>query len=357
MTSPSLNRRTIGPSAPRFRIDEDAIPSIPEKKEETPIEQSTTEINNNRTESEPETIPFTVTETGIPYVEPAPKKRGNIIVTEEDRLNLKDNFVELLKQFPKSGFEMPSDSTPYDIALETYRKYHARAKKLSSDLKAKFTVYQCNNPNIEVEIPSDDIPFDERQEIYNSYISNSIATMNAEEYKMYLIVVFAIIEYLCCNHFNLDIKGYTKLQWHTMNRYQKLLLELGQESVSTGPSTTPPYLRVAGMALFQAVTFLIIKFLSKQIGEGMIVDKLHKLSGTMAEKMTSSEASGRKDDDGFVEQTDDSGVGHLLGEAANGLLGDGLNLGSLIGGLGNLFGNNAPPKKEQSKPKRRFGTS
>lgn len=360
-STPSLNRRTIGPSAPRFRIEEDSLPPVEEKKEEEKsgeFHPTPTSFTAPPPPQEEEAIPFTVTETGVPYVEPAPKKRGNIIVTEEDRLTLKDNFIELLKQYPKSGFEMPPDSMPYDLALETYRKYHAKAKKLSSDLKAKFTVYQCNNPNIEVEIPPDELPFDERQEIYNEYISNSIASMNAEEYKMYLIVVFAIIEFLCCNYLNLDIKGYTKLQWHTMNRYQKLLMEMGHENIGSGPSTTPPYLRIAGMALFQAVTFLIIKFLSKQIGENMLINKLHTLSGTMAERMAGGENGGKRDEDGFVEQSEDPGVGNLLGEAANTLLGDGLNIGNLLGGLTNMFGGaNVPPKKEAPKPKRRFGGS
>jgi hypothetical protein len=87
--------------------------------------------------------------------------------------------------------------------------------------------------------------------------------------------MWLIIE-LACTKLGLNIGGYTVSQMKAMNKYQRLLIELGENNYVTYTNEIkniqnkwPVEFRILFIALVNAVTFIIVKMLANHIGEGM----------------------------------------------------------------------------------------
>ena len=159
-----------------------------------------------------------------------------------------------------------------------------------ANFRTRFGILRNAWPNYHIPDVPDDVPLEQVHAQYDIYVRHIHISQDVDQYKVYLVIMWLLIE-LFCTKIGLNIGGYTVAQMRSMNKYERLLIELGENSykssVAAGgvgaQSSWPVEVRIFFMALVNAVTFIIIKMLAGYIGEGMattIVDGLSSyLSG------------------------------------------------------------------------------
>ena len=153
---------------------------------------------------------------------------------------------------------------------------------------------------------------------YERYIRHIHISGAADSYRNYLILMFLIIELLATQILGLPCNGYTMAQMKSMSRYETLLIQLGEKWYVPGGSDWPVEYRIAILALFNALVFMGIKWLAKYVGgEGV------------AEALINFVVGGNVNNDNPSTPTESGDGG-----------GGGFDLGSLIGVITNMFGNN-----------------
>ena len=148
-----------------------------------------------------------------------------------------------------------------------------------------------------------------------------------------------IIE-LFCTKIGLNIGGYCISQMQSMNKYERLLIELGETNYRTAAveiaaqSSWPVEIRLFFMALVNAVTFIIIKMLANYIGETTATTIVNGLTSYL---------SGTPPNPGQVlfggpttSSTNNAIPGGAPVPQTSGPFG-GLDVASLLGNLGSMF--------------------
>ena len=87
---------------------------------------------------------------------------------------------------------------------------------------------------------------------------------NVARYQKYLLGGFMLMEYVCTQHMNIDLSGFTAQQ--SMTDYDLLLVELGERSYNSWGSNLPVEVRLVGLIIFQAGVFYLGKIISSQFG-------------------------------------------------------------------------------------------
>lgn len=232
---------------------------------------------------------------------------------------------------------LPPPNLPDYTSMSTELQAQHRA-----DFRTKFGILRGAWPNYHIPDFSDSMSLAEIHAQYDIYVRHIHISQEVDQYKVYLVIMWLIIE-LFCTKIGLNIGGYTVAQMRSMNKYERLLIELGETSykASGGPaaaqSSWSPEIRILFMALVNAVTFIIIKMLASYIGEGMattIVDALSSyVSGTPPQPGTML-FGGPSQTPGASTAAPPAGPSALpnIGGAFGGI-----DIASLIGNLGSTF--------------------
>ena len=154
---------------------------------------------------------------------------------------------------------------------------------------------------------------------YERYIRHIHISGAADSYRNYLILMFLIIELLATQVLGLPCNGYTMAQMRSMSKYERLLIELGEKWYVPGGSDWPVEYRIIFLALFNALVFMGIKWLAKYVGEGA------------AESLVNAVVGGVVNNDSGNTDKESGDIGDA---------GGGFDLGSLIGGIASMLGNN-----------------
>jgi hypothetical protein len=154
--------------------------------------------------------------------------------------------------------------------------------------RTKFGILRGAWPNYGIPDIPETTALEEIHAQYDMYVRHIRISQNVDQYKVYLVIMWLIIE-LFCTKIGLSIGGYTISQMRAMNKYERLLIELGEKSdretvAATGgaQSSWPVEVRLFFMALVNAVTFIIIKMLAGYIGEGMATTVVDALSSYLS---------------------------------------------------------------------------
>lgn len=156
-----------------------------------------------------------------------------------------------------------------------------------ANFRTKFGILREAWPNFYIPDIPDTLSLEEIHTQYDVYIRNIHINKEVDQYKVYLVIVWLVIEFFCIK-IGLNIGGYTVVQMKSMNKYERLLMELGEsnhkETAVEVKSNWPVEIRIIFMALVNAVMFIIIKMLASFIGDdnaNKVVDTLSSyLSGT-----------------------------------------------------------------------------
>ena len=104
---------------------------------------------------------------------------------------------------------------------------------------------------------------------YDSTIRKVNIDNNIENYKSYLITGFYIVEFVMGYWLKFDMQDFTKQQIVNMNKYEHLLIELGEKSYVPEGSKWPVEIRLLFTIIINAAIFIITKMVMKKIGGGM----------------------------------------------------------------------------------------
>jgi hypothetical protein len=105
---------------------------------------------------------------------------------------------------------------------------------------------------------------------YNKSVERIQIDMDVNQYKIALIIMFLVIEVVCVKFLGLDAGGYTLSQIKAMNRYEKLLIEIGEKRLLTGESSWPPEVRILFIGLLNCGLFILMKYLSSVLGPDLV---------------------------------------------------------------------------------------
>jgi hypothetical protein len=115
------------------------------------------------------------------------------------------------------------------------------------------------------EIP-DDASTDYVIRAYEHCINKIQIDMSVSQYKAGLIIIFLIIEVVSVKLLGLDGGGYTASQIKAMNRYERLLIEMGEKRFIAVGKAWPVEVRITFVALINFGIFVLVKFLTGLLG-------------------------------------------------------------------------------------------
>jgi hypothetical protein len=189
------------------------------------------------------------------------------------------------------------------------------------EFRIKFGTLRKAFKDYQIEDVRDEEPLEAVHARYERYIRHIHINNDADGYRNYLIVMFLVIELVATKVLGLPCTGYTMAQFRSMNKYQRLLVELGEKYYAPGGSSWPVEVRIIMLAMFNALIFIVINWLASYIGKQtaeMIIDFVMGAGG-----------GGGYSEPSLTEENEGQ-------PAANGF-----DMGSLIGLFTNMMGNGA----------------
>lgn len=102
--------------------------------------------------------------------------------------------------------------------------------------------------------------------LYNDTLRMITLDENVNNYRMFLMGGFLGIEMLAVKA-GLDFKGFAKFQFKKMEKYERLLVELGEKSYSNFANNWPVEIRLLGVILMDAGIFYLGKMVSDHAGD------------------------------------------------------------------------------------------
>ena len=134
----------------------------------------------------------------------------------------------------------------------------------------KFNVLKKSYPN--AEIPEFTVHSDYKSMLkqYDMTMRSVSLDNNVEQYRTYLIGLFFVMEWVLGSIIGLDMQGYTSQQIAAMDKYNSLLIELGEENYVPGDKKWPAWMRLLGLVAFQSILFILMKAFQKQTGATMM---------------------------------------------------------------------------------------
>lgn len=282
-----------------------------------------------------------------PRVQPQPQPQ------EQARVQPQPQVQEPPPRRPEPEIKLRSEPEAQPAPRKKRNKnrpdYEGMSKKEQAiareDFRVKFRILKRSFPNFTIPEPEGDEDLDTIHMRYDKYVHFIHVNSNADQYKVYLIILFMAIELFCCRVLHLGMGGFTLNQLSAMSRYERLLVELGERNYSVGTSAWPVEIRILVIALVNGIIFFMIKSFSQYLGPEI---------GNVIQNIVTKLMNGNQD------RIDPSGnVQAPPAPSGGGGLG-GLDLGSLLGGLGGLLGGmggggggaKAEPQTETRRPRR-----
>ncbi len=232
--------------------------------------------------------------------------------------------------------------------------YHPNYAKMSDTDKAywrvefrrKFGLLRRAYPEFNIPDFDDDINLEIIHMSYVQYLQQAHTDKNASGYKLYLVIGWLALEFFAVKVLEWNFSGFTMNQWNSMNKYEDLLQQLGESSFSKITSKWRPEIRILIMILFNALIFIIIKYLVSWLGPGIgevLQPILTGLMGGVSTARRNHQQESRGNNDIPDPPTSGGGLG-------------GLNLGNIIANLGSMFtqnGNNnqGEPVRARRRPR------
>ena len=92
---------------------------------------------------------------------------------------------------------------------------------------------------------------------------------NLQSYRFYLVMSWLGMEFASTKFMGIDMEGMTSYHVRRMQRYDKLLIELGEKSYSRLGASLPVEIRLIGLVLFESLAFYVGKQIIAKGGENI----------------------------------------------------------------------------------------
>ena len=186
----------------------------------------------------------------------------------ESKRNNEDDEEERTYVAPKlseiSGGSFVPKKVMNDVSNNSYDD-----EDLKRELLFKFDLLRKsykNSPIPDFTIHSD---YATMQRAYDNTIRQVNVDNNIETYKSYLITGFYITEFVLGYWLKFDMQDFTKQQIVNMNKYEYLLIELGEKNYVPEGSKWPVEIRLLFTILINAAIFIVTKMVMKKIGNNL----------------------------------------------------------------------------------------
>lgn len=150
-----------------------------------------------------------------------------------------------------------------------------RAKQLEADNQinnekqmylAKFNLMKKQYPNENIPFVSMQTDLQFMKNEYNKIFRELRLNAKHQQMKQYLILVFYGIEFLLGKFGKFDMSGYTEAQLNNMEKYDRLLYELGDKHfMPDAPERFPVEVRLVGLIVIQTAIFIVMQNITKKM--------------------------------------------------------------------------------------------
>lgn len=169
-----------------------------------------------------------------------------------------------------------------------------KQRKRHSELLFKFMVLRRQYPNVEIPDFNEHSDLGTMERVYEQIIRKVSLDSSVENYKMYLTGGFMVLEWVSTNWLKIDLGGFTQQQLKNMNKYDRLLVELGEKNYSTLGSRFPVEIRLIFLIIFNAGLFYVQKMIfgggsGSGSGDGMM-NLLGSFMGMGSQQQASTQA-------------------------------------------------------------------
>ena len=228
--------------------------------------------------------------------------------------------------------------------------------KIRADYRVKFGLLRDAYPKLQIPEPGEFVPIYLIYTQYQQYVKSIHVDSSVESNKTYLLIVWLVIEVFCTKLLGLPCSGYTQNQFQYMNKYQMLLVELGEKTYNaTGGSSWPIELKLAGLAFFNALVFVLIQYLVSTVGgsaAGEMGNKIREVVDAVLNQNRGADVLRRAQEAtaDFVPPPAPAAT-NPLGNMNIG----GMDLGNLVASMAQMFtgGNNATAEAKPAKPRQK----
>jgi hypothetical protein len=229
-----------------------------------------------------------------------PEKPPTQVAEDED---LTDDELKLLLQhymkYQNSQNKGDTPKTPVQQSGHYEQSYHTEERQrvsnrpnysritkqqetfLRQEFKVKFGILRSTYPAWEVVEPDDSLTLDQIHDLYDHYLKQIMISRESGNYKTYMVIFLMVIEVIGVKFLKLNMSGYTMSQLRIMNRYDELFIELGEKYLVSSGSNWPVEARIVMMMLFNAVIFLVVRYLCSWMGMEGIADTLQNMIDSM----------------------------------------------------------------------------
>lgn len=136
------------------------------------------------------------------------------------------------------------------------------------ELLFKFEILRKSYPNTDIPTFSIHNDLATMNKQYQYIIRKVQLESNVDNYKSYLIGSFMFLEFVF-GKVGFDMSGFSQQQMLQMNKYEKLLIELGEKSYLPKKSF-PVEVRLLGLIVFNAVVFAFSKVIMDKTGANIL---------------------------------------------------------------------------------------
>ena len=190
-------------------------------------------------------------------------------VVSTEVISIQPSRVSLPSQIEGKPIGPVSTQPGVRLRPNYYLMSSEQQNEMHTQFRVKFGILRGSNTDLVVVDPPENATLDQKHDMYEAYIKQIIIKMNCTQWKVYLVISFLVIEVFVIKVLGLNASGYTKSQLRIINRYDQMLAELGEKYYVSGVSSYPVEVRLAGLALMNAVVFIGVKYLAGYLGEGM----------------------------------------------------------------------------------------
>lgn len=149
----------------------------------------------------------------------------------------------------------------FDKQAEEEESEEEREQKEKAKLLFKYAVLRKKYPNAVIPEFTEHSDMATMKRVYDQLMQKVSLDSNVETYKQYLQGGFMVMELVCTRLLNINMSGFARQQTQSMNRYEQLLVELGEKHYSTAGSRFPVELRLVFLIVFNAGLFYVQKML------------------------------------------------------------------------------------------------
>jgi len=132
-------------------------------------------------------------------------------------------------------------------------------RQQKADYLFKFMVLKRSYPNVEIPDFTEHSDLQTMKRVYEQVIRRVSLDSSVETYKQYLVGGMMVMEWISVNWVGIDLGGFTQHQIRMANKYDRLLLELGEKNYSPTGSRFPVEVRLMALIVFNAGLFYVQK--------------------------------------------------------------------------------------------------